>query len=260
MDFYRLEVFQEQIPKLNMITNKIKKIIKQEALAVYPNECCGFVVEKDNEHIVIPCENIAKNKFNDFMISAKDFLNIKEKHNILWLYHNHTDIEDFSLLDKKTADNLSINLLLYINKLDEFKVFYHKDFKNLNYLFKPHDDYKNNCFNLIKNYFKNELNLNLEIDNNLINTKKIEDLNVEEIALNNYQLNNLYILNDKKNIKKNDILLLNDRISDHLAVYLGNNKILHQPIHKVSIIEDYTDKYKKQTKLIFRSNLLYDNC
>jgi len=243
-----------------MITNKIKKIIKQKSLSAYPNECCGFVVEKDSEVLVVPCENIAKNKTNDFMISAKNFLDIKEKYNILWLYHNHINVEDFSLLDKKTADNLSINLLLYINELDEFKVFYHKDFKNLNYLFEPHDDYKNNCFNLVKNYFKNELNLNLEIDNNLINNKNLEDLNVEEITFNNYEANNLYILNNQSSIKKNDIILLKNKISEHLAVYLGSNKILHQPIHKVSIIEDYTERYKKETKAIFRSNILYDNC
>lgn len=258
MDFYHLEDFLGQTLKPNMITNKIKKQIIEHSRKVYPEECCGFIVEKNEEKICIPCENIAKNKIENFLISSRDFISIKNKYDrVLFLYHNHINEKEFSILDKKTANILAIDLLLYINEINAFKVYYNDEFKNLNYLFKEYDDYQNNCFHLIKNYFKYELNIDINFDEDFLYGKRIEDLNVFEIVLNNYEKNNFKFISNSIELRKNDILILKDKISSHLAVYLGGNKILHQPINKISLIEDYSDKYKKETKGLFRSNILY---
>ena len=100
-----------------MITNKIRKEIIEHSEKVFPEECCGFIVEENNKQICIPCKNIAKNKLDNFLISTKDYVSIKNRYSkLLFLYHNHVEAKEFSLIDKKTANFMAIDLLLYINK------------------------------------------------------------------------------------------------------------------------------------------------
>jgi proteasome lid subunit RPN8/RPN11 len=242
-----------------MITNKIKKEIINHSKKVFPEECCGFIVQENDNQICIPCENIAKNKLDNFLISTKDYVSIKNRYSkLLFLYHNHIEAKEFSLIDKKTADFMAIDLLLYINKSNNFKIYYSDEFKNLNYLFREYDFYENNCFHLIKNYFKNELDINIDFDESSVIEKRVEDLDIFKIALDYYKNNNFIYIDDIYNLKKHDIIVLKNKISSHLAVYLGNNKILHQPINRISIIEEYSNQYKKEAQGIFRSNIIYD--
>jgi len=237
-----------------MITNKIKRKIIKNAKNSFPCECCGFIVTKNNKVFTIDCENIAKDKENDFMISAKDFLYAKNNSDeILFLYHNHIDAREFSILDKQTADSLRINLLLYINALDCFKIYYYNEFSKLNYLFEEYNRNENNCFHLIKNYFNKELNLKLNIDERLFKDKDITSIEVEDIINRYHATNNLLKLKKDTNLKINDILILKNKISTHLAVYIGNNKIIHQPLNRISIIEDLSKDYQEDIQGVLRS-------
>lgn len=258
MDFYLSVDFLAQIKKHNMITNRIKKEIIEKAKTSFPEECCGFVIKKHNNLSVIHCKNIAKDKLNHFMISARDFIKVKNyADQILFLYHNHVNQREFSILDKQTADVLRINLLLYINEINLFKIYYHDQFKKLNYLFKEYDNNENNCFHLVKNYFKNELSINLNIDENLFKNKKVQAAEAEEIINQYYIKNNLIKIVKNEDLKLNDILVLKNKFSTHLAIYIGSDKILHQPYNRISIIEDLDKNYRNQIQYILR-NKLYD--
>ena len=64
---------------------------------------------------------------------------------------------------------------------------------------------------------------------------------------------NLKIFENKNDIHINDILLLDGQNkSSHFAIYLGEDKILHQPRYSLSKIENYSSFYKNRTDLIFR--------
>ena len=55
-----------------MIDKKNKNFILKECLKNSSEEICGFIVLKNDNFICIPCENIAKNKKENFMISSLD--------------------------------------------------------------------------------------------------------------------------------------------------------------------------------------------
>jgi threonine synthase len=80
---------------------------------------------------------------------------------------------------------------------------------------------------------------------------------VKKAFLDNLINTNLKIVENKNDIDTYDILLLDGYYkSSHFAVYLGQDKILHQPRYSLSKIEDYSGFYKNRTDLIFR--LKYD--
>lgn len=256
MDIFLLVVFLVQINQMfNMIDNKIKKFIKKKSLEDSPNETCGFIVEENNEFKCIPTTNIAKNKQINFEISGIDFLNIKSKYNIIAIYHSHTnDFEDFSEQDKKCAEAMNCDLVLYFIRDDIFKVYEPLNKKNNKYIGRYFELGKYDCFSLVKDFYEKEKKIILNYDKNIY-SQNLESMNVENEALKFYEKNNLKQVSINE-IKSHDILLMDSFIlnkAKHFAIYLGNDKILHQPLFGFSKIDNYCNFYKRHTAYAFRS-------
>ena len=62
----------------------IFKHAEQEA----PRECCGLVIEENNNEKYIPLENISTNE-NEFMIDAKTFVKYQLISKIKYVVHSH---------------------------------------------------------------------------------------------------------------------------------------------------------------------------
>ena len=62
----------------------IFKHAEQEA----PRECCGLVIEDNNNEKYIPLENISTNK-NEFMMDAKTFVKYQLISKIKYVVHSH---------------------------------------------------------------------------------------------------------------------------------------------------------------------------
>jgi proteasome lid subunit RPN8/RPN11 len=55
-----------------------------------PRECCGLVVEENNNKIYIPLKNISEEK-DRFEMDAKTFVTYQLKSNIKYVVHSHYD-------------------------------------------------------------------------------------------------------------------------------------------------------------------------
>ena len=53
-----------------------------------PRECCGLVIEENNNEKYIPFENISTNK-NEFMMDAKTFVKYQLISKIKYVVHSH---------------------------------------------------------------------------------------------------------------------------------------------------------------------------
>ena len=53
-----------------------------------PRECCGLVIEENNNEKYIPLENISTNK-NEFMMDAKTFVKYQLISKIKYVVHSH---------------------------------------------------------------------------------------------------------------------------------------------------------------------------
>lgn len=235
-----------------MIDKKIKNFIKSQTIKYAPREACGFIVEKNNRISCITANNIAQDPIRNFQISSIDFLNVKNTNNILYIYHSHlSDNFDFSELDILTSDNLNIPFLLYVIKDNSYKFYFPTNFKK-RYIGRYFKIGENDCFTFIKEYFLKELNINIEpiIKNysNHIEAQKVFDKNLE---LNFLEKNNFFRV-DEDNLETNDLLIISTSFGKHFAIYIGNNKIIHQPIFGFSKIENYCNFYRRHTAAVYR--------
>lgn len=102
-------------------------IIKNDLLLQIKNYCksniyeekCGFIVESNDELILIPIENKHLDKKNYFLISPKDYLDIKNKYKIKYFLHSHLSNPNFSELDILYQKYHNINMLMYNIDADE---------------------------------------------------------------------------------------------------------------------------------------------
>ena len=240
MDFFHLVDFQVQINlnKIKMIDKKLKNFIRNQSLKDYPNETCGFIVQDDK----------------NFKISSKRFLEIKKNYNIFYIYHSHTnENENFSETDKNCSDNLNLPIILYSIKNDIIKVYEPVNTKK-EYIGRFYEHGKYDCFKLIEEFYKKEKSIELKYNQEFY-LKSLQQMDIKTEVYKFYTNNNFELIDDKKSLELHDILLIDafgENKPKHFALYMGQNKILHQPMFGFSKIENYCNFYKRHTDSIFR--------
>jgi proteasome lid subunit RPN8/RPN11 len=239
-----------------MIDKKIKNFIKSQASKNAPKECCGFIVEKNNNISCVNVENIAQDPVANFQISAIDFLNTKKLNDsILYIYHSHVNDDfNFSQLDISTSDNLNIPFVLYTIKNNDYKFYFPTNFKK-RYIGRYFKIGENDCFTFIKEYFLKELNVNIEpIFKNYTSHIEAQTVFNKNLEFNFLEKNNFFKI-EKDDLNVNDLLVISTLFGKHFAIYIGNNKIIHQPIFGFSKIENYCNFYRRHTVLAYRKKI-----
>lgn len=101
----------------NNLLNEIKILCNQNR----DFEICGFIVEDGDNYKLIQVDNKHPNKERNFLISPRDYLEVKNKFKIIYLFHSHPDGEEFSEMDFQYQKYHNLNMLMYNVKNDFFK-------------------------------------------------------------------------------------------------------------------------------------------
>lgn len=241
-----------------MLNEQIKLDIKKHAHAQHPKECCGLIVRSNGKIVIFPSRNDALNTKNNFSINPFDYLRAAEFGEVFGCYHSHCgNIEVFSETDKLNSENHKITFVLYNVKSDNFLVYEPSGSYN-RYVGREFKIGENDCFSLIRDYFKTEFKINIkdyhraerwfDVSSHYFDTHYAEEGFVK--VSEGYS----------EDIKKNDICLIKHfegiKHASHAMIYLGNDFVLHHRRGSVSTIEKYIDAYKRRTMLIVRHELL----
>ncbi len=239
------------------LSKKILTQIKNHAEECNPNECCGLLIESNQEINIINCENQAEDKLNNFVLSPLSYLNSSKTGKIVAFYHSHCLDEhpnDFTLFDKLNSLNHHLPLILYYLPKNEFKVFDgNKDDKFLKYIGIPFQYNTNDCLNLIEQFYKNELNIILP---KIFRDKDWFEKNPKTVDDNMKKFDFTIVEDD---LKYGDIILMKKLGSNdisHLAIYIGQNQMLHQKYESYSLVELYDQSHKNFTVGKIRHNQL----
>jgi proteasome lid subunit RPN8/RPN11 len=259
-----------------MLTPEIKDFIKKEAQKVYPNECCGFILDNGN---TISCKNISSTPEKSFIIGHGDINKYGLKH-IIGVYHSHKDYPEFSIADIAFSEKLNKICILYIVDSDNFKE-YKPNGMEIPYQGRPFIiNGQMFCLPLIRDYYRRELNIILSEFSTpfQLSPETYMDADTSVISYNecseiitNYFFANNFIQVDKPSVhdiiqiklpstREQEVFLLENKKrflkeSFSLLIYLKNKQVLHN-MREFSCIESYRAAFDRLTTHIFRHKLL----
>lgn len=241
-----------------MQLEEIKNIIATVSLERSPEESCGFIVKTENDLELQLCENIALEPQNYFIISIDDTNKARRRGHIEYIWHSHLD-DSFSENDKFLAERTGIKLLLYVIKFNSFLEYVACGYE-VPYVGRPFLLGSLDCMHLVLDFYRKDLNINIPWNDstlqnlNLLDSWENSPLNVPDTKIfeNVLTSKEFICVND---LKKYDLILTKLpglRCSGHVAIYLGDNKILHHVPGRLSCIEVYGKTWKRLTTGFYR--------
>ena len=233
--------------KVSEFNDEILSSVKEYFLTDRKSEKCGFIVDNEKELLFIPAKNISKQNNKNFIIDPSDYLAAAKSGKIIACCHSHIKDGSFSVSDIYNSFNHNIKYVLYNLKKDRFYFFDPQKFiKYKKYIDLSFELGKNDCANLICDFYKQQLNVDIPMRPILDNCKNYEELKSKKLHIwdgNLYKKNwdcfNFFKIKSFDELKIYDILIFNDISKNpvHAAIYLGEELILHQTVGYPSRIE-----------------------
>lgn len=225
-----------------MLHKKDKEIL-EHLIKVYPEEGCGLLLNKKGKLVWVPTENIAENKFTDFIVSPKDYIKAQLSGDIFAIVHSHPDAPcEPSEQDKRVSDFLGIPYYIYsLPSMDKFEYIPNRAQSSLlgrEYLFGTND-----CYSLVRDYYKQKLSIDLP-------TIPFED-NWWEKGLNYFDdLYESFGFTEVDTPKEHDFIIFNvySDIPNHCGIYLGEDVFMHHAESRLSCRESLFSGWNKHVK------------
>lgn len=240
-----------------MLTAKIKKAINAHALAEYPRESCGVIVNKE----YIPCKNIAADDAQ-FEICPYDLVGASGEGKILAYVHSHPD----GTCEPSMPDRVQMNLhgLPWVITNGSEVALHKPDGYQAPLLGREYHHGLMDCYSLVKDYYKRELSITLndyERDD-----EWWADAKSKPLYLDNFKREGFFEVNT---IQKHDAILCKLGRSEHInhaLVFIGDGTltseptdavisdclVLHHPYNQQSLREMYSEQWQRRAAVIIR--------
>lgn len=220
------------------------------ALREYPKEACGLFVRVDGITHYHPCRNIAGSG-EHFILDPEDYAAADERGEITGVFHSHPDVSpEPSETDIQCAQGSG--LPWYILSVPQLQWGYTEpkgftsDLIGRLFVYGTTD-----CYTLIRDYFRLERNLIMNnYDSNDDWWRKGENYYTENFQYEGFKEIPL------SEVQEGDVLLMKvlSPVSNHAALYLGYNTILHHLYGRLSCREPYGEFWRKVTTHALRYN------
>jgi len=216
-----------------------------------PKESCGLLAIIKGQETYWPCKNIAESGFDYFVINPDDWAECEDTGEIIGIVHSHPVGSCHpSDNDKASCEHLGLPWYIYSVKNKEWHNFKPSGYKSpfligRSFIWGVHD-----CWSLICDFYKQNLNINLKKWPRPKTIKSFAENPYFEKVLTGSGFKEV----DSEDIKKNDVLLMdsgNNKLA-HVALFIGDQTILHHCLGKLSCRELYDLKYIQITKKVFR--------
>lgn len=242
-----------------ILTDDIKKIIIDHARESDPFECVGIVFKNNNDIQVKKLKNLSKDAKTHIIIEQETMLQAAEGGEILAVYHSHINSDEFSLEDKSMSEKLNLKIIMCNLEKRSFRIYEPNGFV-ASYTARPWRWGLFTCVDLIKDFYKKELNISINnFENKDILIADADSEDSQNLYLNFFSKNNF---KEVKNFKKHDLTLSNYHWGDPVkiltccSVYLGNENFLQQNHFEESRIKKLTNKEKLLLTRILRHESL----
>jgi len=239
---------------INRLNKRIVSLVRAEAKRRYPEEACGLVIRSNRGFVGVSCKNVADEPCGNFVISSAEFTSIADRGEIVAVWHTHIDRPPTpSVIDIFGCNATDVNwFIVAIQKTDDdFEIsepYLLKPNQDTGYIGRPYAYGFYDCFTIAESYYRKEFGI--VFSHKPSGYPEIEDWYKKGMNLleDNFEKNGFVRLIDTKPIE-GDILLIQmgSDVPNHIAIYVGDNRILHHCAGKLSSVDFYGGYWKKHT-------------
>jgi proteasome lid subunit RPN8/RPN11 len=232
------------------MNSRIKNKIIELAEANPNEEICGLLYYTFDSIEIFPCRNVSlEDKKYSYEIDPQEYIRAVSLGKLCGVYHSHPDDDSlFSETDIEYAEEFALPIYVYGLKDKKFAEYipssYEINLEGLPFVWGLFD-----CFSIVRNYFRQKHKLfisDYDRDESFANSNSniiIENMNREK-----------FFIVENKDIQNDDVLLFksNRIFPHHFGVFVGNSRILHHPLGRLSTIELLTEKEIKSLSYVLR--------
>lgn len=219
------------------------------ALAESPRECCGLLVCAEGVEHYVPCRNLSDSPHEQFVLCTQDYALAEEQGEITAIVHSHPFASvEASEADRVACEASGLPWLIVNPQTTEFTWIepcgYQSELIGRPFVYGVHD-----CYTLVLDYYRRELGITL----------KHYPRNDQYGWWNEGQ--NLYIERfiesgfvDVEQPAPGDVILMQveSPVPNHLAIYLGDDLMLHHLVRQLSRRDVFGGYWMKHTVKFLR--------
>tara|TARA_R100000773_G_scaffold9016_3_gene8556 strand:- start:23 stop:730 length:708 start_codon:yes stop_codon:yes gene_type:complete len=228
--------------------NDAEVYAKQES----PKEACGLLTVINGEEKFWPCKNIAEGQHEFFALDPEDWADCEDQGGeILGVIHSHPKgSANASEADKASCEHLGFPYFIYSVEQKNWNQIKPTGWKTPLLIGRTWVWGKQDCWSLITDYFLEKKQINLK---HWERPKSIKSF-CENPYFEKVLIGSGFIEVNKDKLQKDDVLLVEGAYKklNHVALYYGDQLILHHSVKKLSCRELYDLKYIQATKKVYR--------
>lgn len=193
----------------------------------YPNEACGLVIDTSYGYQAIPCVNQSHEPDKSFLIDPLLYVQYADR--LAAIYHTHPDHSPTpSAADIASAERCAVPFLIVSIPSEEIYTYtpvgtLPAPYEGRSFVYGVMD-----CLSLVTDYYLHELGIRID-DGERKRWQWWADSVNNNAMLMGFIKQGFHVVSD---LQPNDLILFSLGGYDcprHVAIYMGNNKILHHP-------------------------------
>ena len=221
-----------------------------QALEEYPKESCGLLLNVKGKHKYYSCKNIATTVHQCFIIAPEDYIKANNLGDIIGVVHSHPKIPPTpSEADKIGCEQSNLPWHI-INPITEQWGYYQPCGYKPKLLGRPYVWGVTDCYSLVKDYYKQELNIVLKDWDRPVT---LEDFEKDPMFERCAWRTGFRKLRDDEKLQKNDLIFFSifKKEVNHIGLFLGE-EIIHHLTDRLSCKESYSPFLLECTKGRYR--------
>lgn len=239
---------------ITKINNNVVSLIQEAGQARYPNEACGFIVQKGKKTVAVEVENESPNPKHHFLINPKAYADVESEFGeIKAVWHTHTDEPPTpSNADKAGCEASEVTWFIMSVYKREDGAFEFSPLERLEpsgyeepLYGRPYVQGSFDCYALVVDYLKRKHGIVISNDYERIDKFWLKG---KPMFTDNYEKEGFVVVNDEP--QDGDLILFQTDASgeaSHIGVYVGDGNFLHHPQWRMSTVETYGGYWEKHT-------------
>lgn len=228
----------------------IESAIKKFAISEYPKEACGVIIKRGRKLVAVQCKNISDNPEHRFVIGSQEYRAHIDQGGVYGIWHTHVNESqpltpsqtDIAACNATGVDWIIVDIASVDGKTFSFGKFFFIEPEDIEeeYVERPYIYGVKDCFTLARDYYRKEFGI--AVDFIAEGYPEVTDwqLRGNNMLIDSYKDAGFARLFDETPAVGDLFLIqMSPSIADHIAVYLGDDKILHHCVGRLSTIDIY---------------------